>query len=147
MVTFFVDGYMGLYDTLYITAGEREQKVELYHWLKGDGAWTGGAQWGGKVFFRYEISNRRFSSYSADIEVSLWRSQENVRDLISQHVQITSFDEGKLEWVLDTVELEPGGIPLLTQPYKYSIVLKSGEMERELRFYIYAPPPSVQELG
>ncbi len=147
MVTFFVDGYMGLYDTLSITAGEREQKIELYHWLKGDGAWTGGTQWGEKVVFRYEIANRQFSSYSADVEVSLWRSQKNVRDLISQHVQIDSFDEEKLEWVLDTVELEPGGLPPVMQPYKYSVVLKNGEMERELRFYIYAPPPSAQEPG
>ena len=48
VTTYFVDGYMGIYDTLHITTGEREQKIELYHWLKGDGAWTGGTEWGEK---------------------------------------------------------------------------------------------------
>lgn len=147
VTTYFVDGYMGIYDTLYITAGEREQKIELYHWLKGGGAWTGGAEWGKKAFFSYEIDNRKFLSLSTDIEISLWHNQEKVRDLVSQHLEIAPFDTAKLEWLLDTLELEPGGTPSLIQPYKYSVVVKSDKMERELNFYIYTPPPSVQEFG
>jgi len=137
MGTFFVDGYMGVYDTLYITAGKQEQKIELYQWLKGNGSWSSGAPWGERAVFRCEINNREFSSYSTNIEVSLWQNQEKVRDLTSRHLQITSFGRGELEWLVDTVELEPGGAPPATQPYKYSIVIKGDEMERELNFYIY----------
>lgn len=146
IATFFIDGYMGVYDTLHITAGEREQKVELYHWLKGSGAWTGGAQWGEKAFFCYEIDNRVFSTYSADIEVSLWHNQGKVCDLAHQQVQITPFGEEKLEWSLDTLELEPGGVPPLMRPYKYCVVMKNGGMERKLNFYIYVETPTSQEL-
>lgn len=147
VTTYFVDGYMGIYDTLYITAGEREQKIELYHWLKGGGAWTGGAEWGEKAFFSYEIDNRKFLSLSTDIEISLGHNQEKVRDLVPQRLEIAPFNAAKLEWLLDTLELEPGGTPPLIQPYKYSVVVKSDKTERELNFYIYTPPPSVQEFG
>ena len=69
-----------------------------------------------------------------------------MRDLVSQHLEIAPFNAAKLEWLLDTLELEPGGTPPLIQPYKYSVVVKSDKMERELSFYIYTPPPSVQEF-
>ena len=46
-------------------------------------------------------------------------------------------------WVLDTAELEPGGVPPLTQPYLYSIVIRGDKINRDLAFYIYAPPPGV----
>ena len=141
IVTFFSDGYMGIYDTLHITAGEQEQKVELYQWLKGGGSWSGGASWGEKVLFHCEIDNREFSPYSSNLEVALWQNQEKVCDLASQYLQIASFGRGELEWLLDTVEMEPGGAPSPTQPYKYSIVIKGDKMERKLNFYIHAPPP------
>ena len=44
---FVVDGYMGVYDTFYLTTGEYEQKIGPGSWLKQD---------------RYVISNRYFSS-------------------------------------------------------------------------------------
>ncbi len=140
IIVLFVDGYMGIYDTLYITAGEREQKIELHQWLRTGGVWSGEARWGEKAFFRYEINNRQFSTYSADIEVSLWHDGEEVRHLVSQLIEIAPFDSGKLEWLLDTVELEPSGLPPTYQAYTtYYVVIKSDKMERRLRFYISAP--------
>ena len=141
MLTFFVDGYLGIYDTLSITAGEREQRTELFQWSRSGGAGTGAAQWGEKAFFRYEISNRQFSTYSADAEVSLWHDEKMVRSLVSQHTQIAPFGKGKLEWILDTLELLPSSdVPPPSQAYdKYSILIKSGEVERKLKFYIVTP--------
>ena len=39
---FIIDGYMGIYDTVYITAGEREQKIESDVWRQGDKYWSAG---------------------------------------------------------------------------------------------------------
>ena len=43
---FIVDGYMGVYDTVYITAGEREQKIESDVWRRGDKFWSSGVNRG-----------------------------------------------------------------------------------------------------
>jgi hypothetical protein len=132
---FIVDGYMGIYDTIYITAGEREEKVEPDSWLKQDRFWSVGVNWEEKIFFDYEVDNRRFSSYSAEIEVSVWHSQEKVADLVSRHMQIGAFDKGQLEWVLDTAELKPDDI-LPEQSYEFTVIIKRGQVERNIIVYI-----------
>ena len=142
---FIVDGYMGIYDTVYVTAGEREQKIESDVWLRGDKFWSAGVNRGEKAFFRYEVDNRQFSGYTADIEVSVWRSQQKVRDLIAQQLVIAAFDKGQLEWEIDTAELLPGDIPP-EQSYEYTVNIKRGEIERNIILYInpipYLPKPA-----
>jgi hypothetical protein len=139
---FIFDGYMGVYDTVSITAGEREQKIESDVWLRGDKFWSSGVNRGEKAFFRYEVDNRRFSSFAADIEVSVWRMQEKVSDVISQPLAIDSFAQGQLEWALDTNELLPSDA-LPEQSYEYTIIIKRGEIERNVILYVnpvpYAP--------
>jgi len=132
---FIVDGYMGIYDTVYVTAGEREQKIEPDFWLRHDRTWSVGTNWGEKAFFRYEVDNRQFSSYTADIEVSVWRSQEKVRDLLSQQISVAAFDKEQLEWVIDTTELLPESISP-EQRYEYTVIIKRGEIERKIIIYI-----------
>lgn len=140
IAVYFVDGYMGLYDTARITAGERKQiSIELYQWLETGGTWTAEARWGEEVKFEYEISNRQFSTYSADVQVSLYQNQEKVSDLVSQHIAVAPFGKEQLKWVLDTVELEPGGAPPPAQFYQYMVIIKNGETERKITFYIYRP--------
>lgn len=87
---FIVDGYMGIYDTIYITAGEREEKIEPDFWLREEKFGERGVSVnrGEKAFFRYEVDNHQFSSYTADITVSAWHSKEKVHDLISQQISI-----------------------------------------------------------
>ena len=137
---------MGIYDTLYMTAGEREQKIEADFWQRQDkfGARGVNVNWGEKAFFRYEVDNRQFSTYSADIEVSVWHSQQKVRDLISQQIQVAAFDKGQLEWVIDTKELLPEGLPK-EQGYEFSIIIKRGQIERNIIVYINpsAYPPKL----
>jgi len=130
---FVVDGYMGVYDTVYITVGEREEKVEADFWLQEYNIWTTPANWGDKVFFRYEVDNRRFQSYSANVEVSLWRSQEKVLDLLSEEMQVASFDKGQLEWVVDTGELET--VPP-EEFVEYTVIIKRGEIERKIILFL-----------
>ncbi len=141
---FIVDGYMGIYDTVYITTGEREQKIEPDVWQRGEQFWSTGVNRGEKTFFRYEVDNRQFSSYEADIEVSVWRSQQKLRDLVSQSILIDAFAKGQLEWEIDTTELLPGDIPP-EQSYEYTVIITRGEIERNVILYInpipYLPKP------
>ena len=138
---FIVDGYMGVYDTIYITAGEQEQKVEPEVWLRQDRFWSTSVNWGEKALFRYEVDNRQFPIYTANIEVSVWHSQEKVLDLISQPISIPAFDKGQLGWTIDTTELVGDAPP--EQRLDYSVIIKMGDMERRIIVYINYPayPP------
>jgi len=131
LAIFVVDGYLGIYDTVYITAGEREEKIEPDFWLRQDRAWSVGANREQKVSFRYEVDNRQFSSYTADVEVAVWHSQQKVHDVTSQQISIAAFDKGQLEWEMDTPELLPGDIPP-EQGYQYTVIIKRGEIERKV---------------
>ena len=137
LAIFVFDGYMGIYDTVYITAGEREEKIESDVWLQQEkfGAREIAVNRGEKAFFRYEVDNRQFSTYKADIEASVWHSQEKVLDLISQPISIAAFDKGQLEWAIDTTELLPSDIPP-EQSYEYTVTIRRGEIERNIIVYI-----------
>ena len=130
---FVVDGYLGIYDTVYITAGERKEKIEPDEWLRQEEFEERGVSVNrdDRVSFTYEVDNRRFSSYTADIEASVWHSQEKVRDLISRPISIAAFDKGELEWVVDNTELLPTDI-LPEQSYQYTVIIKRGEIERKI---------------
>lgn len=147
LITIFVfDGYMGVYDTIYITTGGQEQKLEADFWSRDTNTWYTGVAYGEEAFFRYEVDNRRFQSYSADVEVSVWRSQQKVLDLLSEQIQIDSFDSEQLEWVVDTVELDP--VPP-ERGYEYTLIIKRGEIERRIILYlnnIYLPRIVVPEV-
>ncbi|MFC1977486.1 hypothetical protein ACFLWS_04390 [Chloroflexota bacterium] len=140
IVIFIVDGYMGVYDTVYVTSGERPEKIEADFWLRQGRAAPAGmensyyissADRDEKVFFRYEVANRRFSGYTADIEVAVWHNQEKVHDVISQPISIEAFDEGQAEWVIDATELLPEALPP-EQSYEYTVIIKRGEIERKI---------------
>jgi len=136
---FVVDGYMGVYDTIYITTGEREQTVEADTWLRQDWLWSTGVDRDEKAFFRYEIDNRRFSSYTSDIEVSVWRMQEKLQTITSQPITIGSFAKEQVEWVVDSADILPADIPP-EQNYEYTVVIKRAEVERRLIISINPVP-------
>lgn len=137
---FIVDGYLGVYDTLYVPMGEREQKVEADQWQQWSQYAMAQVNWSEKASFRYEMDNRRFSAYKADISVSVWHSQEKVRDLLSQPIVIAPFDVGQLTWTIDTAELLPDGTATgKGTPYEYTIIIKGGEIERKILFSVYLP--------
>ncbi len=136
---FIVDGYLGIYDTIYVTAGEQEEKVEPDFWLRQDRSYSVWVNQDEKVFFDYEVDNRRFSSYSAEIEVSVWHSQEKVLNLISQPISIAAFDKEQLEWVVDTTELLPSDIPP-EQSYEFTVIINHGETERRVILSVNPSP-------
>jgi len=128
---FIIDGYMGVYDDLFVTSGERESRVDAEVWMQRETFQSVSVDWGEKAFFHYEVDNRRFSSYTADFEVSVWHSQEKVGDLIAQPLSVAAFGKGQIDWVLDTAEFVPANIPP-EQGYEFTVVIERGEIERRL---------------
>ena len=136
---FIVDGYLGIYDTIYVTTGEQEEEIEPDFWRRQDvissvevkNAYYISVNWEEKIFLHYEIDNRRFSSYTADIKVAVWHSQEKIYDLASQHSQIGTFAKEQLEWVLDTAEFLPSDIPA-EQGYQFTLTISRGQIERNI---------------
>jgi len=136
---FIADGYMGVYDTVYITTGEREQKIESDVWQRNDLYWSSGITRGEKGFISYEVDNRQFSTYEADIEVSVWRMQEKVSDVLSQHMEVGAFNKGRVAWEIDTAELLPPDAPP-EQGFDYTLTIKRGELERNIILRINPSP-------
>ena len=105
---FIVDGYMGIYDTLHVTTGERPQTIGPDVWLRQNSFWSIVMNQGEKASFRYEVDNRQFSIYTSGVDVSVWRNQEKVRDLVvSQLISVNVFEKEELMWVLDSTEILP----------------------------------------
>jgi len=104
IIVIFVDSYLGIHDTIYFTLREREWTVgEVDYSIK----YVGGDE---KVFFRYELDNRRLLSYSTSIQASVWKENEKVLDLFSQDkLIIMPFDKAMVEWTLDPEELQSQG--------------------------------------
>ena len=138
LAIFVIDGYMGLYDTLYVTASEQTWTIGPDYWLgqrPPEPAYSISANWDEKVFFRYNIDNRRLSQYSTDIEVSICHSQEKLSTPLSQPVSIRTFGKVYLEWTLDNTDFKPAD-QLPTQTYDYTIIIKHGKIERRTILYV-----------
>jgi hypothetical protein len=131
---FIVDGYLGIYDTFYITANEYEREIAPDYWLhpkhKGYSyPYNVGAEWGGAAIrFRYELDNRRFSSYSSTIKVSVWKENEKILDLVSKDKLVKPFDKAMLEWALDSEELQSQGFSV----GEYTMKLERKGIERKI---------------
>ena len=132
ILIFVFDGYMGTYDTLTVKSGEFEQTVEDVNWERD--YWSTAVNWGEKAYFSYEVDNRRFSTYSTDIEVSAWHSLEKVSDILNRKISVGAFDKEQVEWVIDTAELVPEAAEL-SQGYEFTVYINRGDIER--RFVVH----------
>ena len=132
---FIVDGYLGIYDTIYITAGEREQKIEPDFWLRWDRTWSTGTNWGELVYFRYEIDNRRFSSYSTPIQASVWKGNNKLIDLFFEDKVIAPFGKVTVEWTLDTKQLEPYQDNTVRYQ-EYTVKIETDKAERRIILHL-----------
>lgn len=137
---FVFDGYLGIYDTIYIRTGEQETIVEPEYWLvwyPGEPeAYYIGVDWAEKVFFRYEVDNRRFSSYSTSIQASVWKENEKVLDLFSEDKLIKSFDKAMVEWTLNSEKLPSHGLVL----EEYTVKIERKGAERKIIVGYFNPP-------
>lgn len=132
---FVFDGYMGIYDTVSITTQEREDIIEPEFWLRDDYSQYTWAEEGQDIYFRYELDNRRFSTYSADVEAAVWFGETKHSDLISQAVAIGGFNKAELEWTIDTAALRPADIPE-NQDFEFSVIIKRDGVERRIIVHV-----------
>lgn len=137
---FVVDGYLGIYDTFYITAGEHEQEIEPDYWLRSK--YQGYSypyhievEWGEAVRFRYEIDNRCFSSYSTLIRASVWKENEKIFDLFSEDRSIKPFSKVLVEWTLDSEELKSRGFSV----GEYTVKVERKGIERKIIVGYHSP--------
>ena len=149
ILIFIFDGYMGVHDTLFVTAREFTQKIEADQWsqqAKFEYIPSANIEWGGKVAFRYEVENHQFSNYMTDIALTVWHSQEKVAALVTQPMSVASFNKGQLEWVVDTAALLPKNASP-EQGYQYTVIVKMGETERkvvvDISPTVYVPAPAM----
>lgn len=148
MAIFIVDGYLGIYDTIYVTVGEYEQKIEADYWQRPESAWPTQYEnaWltqatvGDQIPFRYEIENHQFSTYSTPVQASVWKENEKVVDLFSGDISIDRFGKEMVKWSLATEEL-PGLIP--GWPAQFTVKINRGDIERKIILDLYYPeaPP------
>ena len=131
ILIFVFDGYIGVYDSLIVKAGEYPERIEADEWTEPYRDFSPTVEWGEKAFFSYEVDNRRFSAYEVDFEVSVWHGEEKVYDIIAQPISVAAFDSTELKWVMDMAELVPDSVGP-DQSYEFTVVIKRGEIERSL---------------
>ena len=156
---FIVDGYLGVYDTFHISVGEYPpQVIEADYWLRqGSGEYSAprpvgtegdkyaycciGAEWSQNISFEYVIENHKSSTYSADIQASVWQGNERLIDLFSQDVSIKPFDEAIVGWTLSSEDI---GItsPVAGESYDYTVQVNRGDVERMIIVSFYYPQES-----
>jgi hypothetical protein len=150
LAIFVVDGYLGIYDTIYITVQEREQVIEPDYW---DQRWVKesyegyslGARWGESIPFRYEIDNRSFSAYSVDVEVSVWRGGQKIIVLLdNREVLVAPFKKAIVDWTLRFEDLEEP-TPVSGEYREYTVLIRLGEIERKIILSYYPESPVYPE--
>ena len=135
---FIFDGYLGVYDTLFITTGDYTQKIDPGSWSEDYPAWGRSTTYGESLNFRYEIENRRFSGYQEEVVVSLAQGEEKGKELLYQEIEIDPFATKEISWVLDTSELEPASPQVGYR--EYVIIITRGEVERRVMIPLTMPP-------
>jgi hypothetical protein len=131
ILIFIFDGYMGLYDSLIIKSQEIPENFEADFWLQSNNQAYVQVERDGQIKFNSEVDNRRFSTYTADIEVSVWQVNEKIAVIFAQPVSIAAFDKGQFEWFINTAELVPADYPSNEQ-YFFTVVIRIGEIERRI---------------
>ena len=148
ILIFIFDGYMGVYDSVSVTAGEFPQNIEADQWQQHEryGYWPSVyVERGHSIDFDYKVDNHQFSIYTAGVDVSLWRSQEKLADLITETLSVDAFDSGHLEWSLDTSKIVPENFSL-EQSYDCTVVIKRGEIERRIIININPSPYPIKMM-
>ncbi len=149
LAIFAVDGYLGVYDIVYVTAQEHEQKIEPDYWqqpwVKEQG-YGMGTSWGESVYFKYKIENRTFSIYEAEVEASIWKSGEKMKQLLDENISVAPFKDVVVDWKLrpedlGEADLGPGGYR------EYTVRIRLGGIERKIIMSYHREVPMYPEKG
>jgi hypothetical protein len=137
ILIFIFDGYMGFYESLSTTDVNYPQQITEEQWQQENRYGLPGLsiERGGDITYQYVVDNRQFSSYAAEIDVSLWQNQVKMADLTSETLTLGAFGKGEVDWVLNMDDYLPAEIPAGAN-YNFTIVIKRGEIERRVMLYV-----------
>jgi len=142
LAIFVVDGYLGVYDTIYITTQEHQQVIGPDYWQQrwvkdSYEGYSLGARWGEPIPFRYEIDNRNFSAYSANVDVSVWRGGQQVIVLLDKtEISAAPFKKAVIDWTLRAEDFGESS-PVVGEYREYTVRIRLGEMERKIILNYY----------
>lgn len=137
ILIFVFDGYMGVYDSIVMDNGQFQQKVEADRWDSEKFGYLASTsvERGGGIEFTYTVENHRFSTYTANVGVSLWYGQEKLLDLANAEISAGAFSSGELTWTLETADLVPEDYPE-DQGYFLDMIIIRGGIERRININI-----------
>lgn len=150
---FIIDGYLGVYDTLYITHEEHEQQIEFEsrQYVGAEGTYFGGEiVAGASALYRYQIDNRTFRPCEGELAVSLWKSGNKLADLLDRQIKVASFDSTAVEWTISSDKL--AGVDTAAEEYtNYTVKISFAGKERRVIFGyrargVIAPPKPVPSM-
>ncbi len=133
---FVVDGYLGVYDTLYITYEEHEQAIEFesQQYVKEEGTYFAGEiVAGSSALYRYRIDNRTFSPREGRLTASLWKAGNKLTDLANKEIKIGGFESTVVEWTISSDKLRD--IDAATEEFiNYTVKINFDGKERRIVF-------------
>lgn len=135
IAVFVFDGYMGVYETVTVTTQEREDVIDPEHWLRDDYTGYTWAEEGQDIHFGYELDNRRFTSYSANVEAAVWFGETKQEVLIAQAVTVGAFDKEELSWTVDTGTLRPAE-NAAANDFEFSVIITRDGVERRIVVHV-----------
>jgi hypothetical protein len=132
ILIFVFDGYMGLYDTLSVNTGEQPQTIAPEQWSESEENNNPVSLWpfsGGNLTFSYEVANRRFSAYLAEISISVWKNHVKVADILSTDVNISAFKNETVTWVIDPLVIMAG---ITVKDNQFTLEITNGSIKRSI---------------
>jgi hypothetical protein len=140
---FVFDGYMGVYDTLRIDNGQFPQTIATEQWQQQEEFGyppTVSLDRDRSVNLTYIVENHRFSTYSADVAISLWDGADKVGDVAAGRVSADAFGSGELTFTMNAGGYIPADYPPETS-YNLIMLIERGGVERRVSVYINPGPP------
>ncbi len=143
VLIFLFDGYMGIYDSLEVDNGQYVQTIDTEQWREQDRYGfhpSFSVERDRSAEFTCKIENHRFSSYVAEINISLWYGAEKVTDLSSGKITAAAFGEDDFVLVFDPSRYVPADFPT-ERSYEMTVVINRGDVERRVMVYVNPGPP------
>jgi hypothetical protein len=144
ILIFVFDGYLGLYDSLTMNSGEQSQTItfdQLNKYERDTFIPQLYPNNSSNMVLSYEIDNRNFTAYRADITVSLWHNQVKVEDVFSGKVDIGAFKKDTVQWNIDTQQFASDNT---TQGVNFTLEINRGDVLRKVIVYLSYPIIKIQ---
>jgi hypothetical protein len=150
ILIFVFDGYMGFYETLTMASGEQTQTITTEEWTQSEKNNYPVELWplsSGNYSFSYLIDNRRFSSYQADINISVWKNQEKLTDVFTKSINIGAFKSETVIWIIDPLQLM--GV-ISSTDNQFTLAIDHGNIKRSIIIHYSlnnpkTPPPVIMQ--